>query len=69
MKKNQKNLAINNQQEEHFEVYTLYPENAIADTNHKKQQQMRKDGFALKGKEPHKLMSINQPSSNSKIKS
>lgn len=66
MKKNQKRIFVNNQEDKDFEVYTLYPENAIADASHKKQQQQRNDGFALKAKEPHNLININQPSSNSK---
>ena len=66
MKKNQKRIAVNNQEDEDFKVYILYPENAIADAGHKKQQQKRNDGFALKAKEPYNLISINQPASNSK---
>ena len=29
MKRNQKKIAVNNQEDEDFEIYTLYPENAI----------------------------------------
>ncbi|HYK45816.1 MAG TPA: hypothetical protein VEV83_11640 [Parafilimonas sp.] len=33
MKKEEKILAVNNQEDEDFEGYTLYPENAIDDSN------------------------------------
>ena len=68
MKKNQKNIAVNNQENKDIEVYTLYPENAIEGTNHKRQQQKRDDGFEteLKAKEHHNVISINQRSFNSK---
>ena len=68
MKKNQKRIALNNQEDQGFEVYILYPENAIADTKHREQQQKQNEDFetALKVKAPHNLISINQPYSNSK---
>ena len=67
MKKNQKRIFVNNQEDKDFEVYTLYPENAIADTRHKKRQQIQNAGFetALKAKEPGSIISINNPYSNS----
>ena len=66
--KNQKRIAIHNQEDEDFEVYILYPENAMADTNNKKQQQKQNAGFetALKAKALHNLISINQSYPNSK---
>ena len=64
MKKNQKKIAVNNQDDGEAKVYTLYPENAIADTNHKKQMEKQNADFetALKVKELHNLKSINQSS-------
>jgi len=36
MKKHAKILGINNQEDEDFDGYTLYPENAIDDSGHNK---------------------------------
>ena len=44
MKKNQKRIAINNQEDEDFEVYILYPENAIADITQERLQHKRNAG-------------------------
>jgi hypothetical protein len=57
MKKNQKRIAVNSQGDEDLEVYILYPENAIADANHKKQNSSFKT--ALKVKKLHNLKSTN----------
>lgn len=68
MKKNQKKIAINKRGSGDFKVYVLYPENAIADTGHKKQQQIKNTGFetALNAKELHGVISINTPYTNPK---
>jgi hypothetical protein len=65
MKKNHKKVAANNQEDENFKVYVLYPENAIEDTNHKKQL-IKKPGFptALKGKQLNNVISINKHNPN-----
>ena len=68
MKKNQKKIVVNNQEDEDSEVYILYPENAVADTSHKKQQQIQNAGFetTLKAKQLHNVVSINKRYPNSK---
>jgi hypothetical protein len=48
MKKNQKRIAVNSQGDEDLEVYILYPENAIADANHKKQNSSFKTALKVK---------------------
>lgn len=68
MKKNHKKIVTNKRGDEDFKVYVLYPENAVADASHKKQQQAQNTGFEapLKAKELHSVISINKPYSNSK---
>ena len=60
MKKHQKIPVAINQKDEDFKVYILYPENAIADTGHKRQQkQNHNPETALKVKELHSSASAN----------
>jgi len=60
MKKHQKIPVAINQKDEDFKVYILYPENAIADTGHKRQQKQNHNSeTALKVKELHNSASAN----------
>ena len=48
MKKHRRITVINSQEDEDFEGYTLYPENAIADSKNKKIQQSNIDSNKFK---------------------
>ena len=49
MKKHEKILAVNNQEDEDFEGYTLYPENAVDESGLNKRVKKHNQNFTITG--------------------